>query len=151
MNKKTIEQVLADAYRSNEVSETIAVLSALEDFLESYAAESIPLKPITDLLFEGLEHSTNTEVTTWTLEALTGAAFHPEFQSLDLTRLIEFLEKNSNITDILDIGLQIIASAKDERSLKFASMFVEHPNVRVSGNAQDAIEEIKARRAALKI
>lgn len=140
---KKLEDVIRDTYLRGDAAELEEILSATKDALESHSGQAVDVEAVVAVLLDGLEQQIVPSVVEWTLEALVGATFHPKFPSVDLARLVAFLQEGD--AEWLATGLEILACTSDGRHREFVSSFVGHRDPKVSANASSALDEMQAR------
>lgn len=146
MNMKKLEETLREPYGKGEKDALEATLSAAKDALESYGGRSADIGAVVGVLLDALERQVDADVVEWTLEALVGATYHPNFASLDLTRLVKFLEGGSS--EWLATGLEVLAGTSDSGYTAFVAALTGHPDPKIAANAIDALAEIHRRGAS---
>jgi hypothetical protein len=143
MSMSKLEETLREAYGKAEKSDLEATLNAAKDALESHGGRTTDIGAVVGVLLDALNQRADPEVVEWTLEALVGATFHPNFASLDLTRLVEFLRRGR--TEWLATGLEVLAGTSDTTHAGFVSSLANHPDPKIAANAVEALEEIQRR------
>lgn len=139
----SLEEYLRTACTSGDRRDLVGALSQI-DMVFEYGGRDEDLNAIVDLLFGLLANpGTDPELVGEVLDGLRGTTNHPDFEAIDLSRLVGFMQRTERADWVAD-GLDILASSYDPQHKPFISTWVDHPEPGVASSAVYALQEIDA-------
>jgi hypothetical protein len=135
-----LSEVIRTAYKSRSNDEIEATLSAARYALESAGGASANIYAVVRVLLEALDRESNTEIIEWTLETLAGATFHPDFGSVELRPLVDFLQHAE--ARPLVVGLEILGMSYNPQYRSFIERYRNDPDRRIAAAAAEALSQL---------
>lgn len=135
-----LADVIHAAYEARSTREIEAVLSSAKDALESAGGGSQDIHAVVRVLLNALVNATDANVIEWTLDTLASATFHPDFGSVDLDPLVDYLRHAE--PQCLAVGLEVLGMSHNVRHRSFLVNYLGHSDEQVSTAASEAISEL---------